>query len=196
MKHILLFILTTTFTVGLCQTPQIDSVAGLYLDSEKPGSSVLIARKGEITYHFAKGISNLELTVPLDTSSTFNIKSLTKQFTATGILMLYTDRKLKLNDPINKYFDGFESTITIHHLLSNSSGLIEMFKIPVVVSDYIKLGCHPNTIISLVQQSPREFEPSEQFSYCSSNYILLGRIIEIASDMSYNKFLTEQVDIK
>src|SRR5205085_4054631 len=104
----------------------VDSLISLQFKQNEPGVSILIAQKGNIFYKKAFGSANVELNVPIQPDMIFRIGSITKQFTAIGILQLVEQGKINLQDSIHKYIPSFPSkgyTITIENLLTHTSGI-------------------------------------------------------------------------
>lgn len=106
----------------------------------------------------------------------FQIASVTKQFTGAIILMLQEEGKLRVDDPIDNYIDiGRSKDITIHHLLTHSSGIPEYFYLLDKSSGNIY---SPEEIVELVEDRELTFKPGSSFNYSNSNYVILGMIIE------------------
>ena len=95
-----------------------------------PGGVFMITKNGKPIYKKAFGKSNLELNTDLSTESVFQLGSITKQFTAISILILEEQGKLKVTDPVSKYVPDYPSgdKITIHHLLTHTSGIRDFTK--------------------------------------------------------------------
>ncbi|HEY8933710.1 MAG TPA: serine hydrolase domain-containing protein, partial [Cyclobacteriaceae bacterium] len=107
-------------------TNSVDSLIATQFRPNEPGISVLIANKNDVVYKKAFGSANIELNVPMQPDMVFRIGSITKQFTAIGILQLIEQRKIFLQDSIQKYIPTFPSkgyTITIENLLTHTSGI-------------------------------------------------------------------------
>lgn len=123
---------------------------------------------------------------PVNAADPFVIGSVTKQFTAVAILKLAEAGKLSVQDPVQKFFPEFKrGDVTLHHLLSHTSGIPD-----IVGSDFFKaIRVRPFTgleplIPEIAKQEP-EFEAGKNWSYSNSNYLLLSRIVEIASGESW-----------
>lgn len=166
------------------------------ISPQEPGVAVLIAQKGKVVYEAAFGSANLELNVPLKPDMVFRIGSVTKQFTAIGILQLVEQGKISLQDSLQQYITNFPpkgAAITIENLLTHTSGL----------TDYTSIDSHdpfierrdftPEFIIDYFKQSPLEFMPGTRYGYSNSNYVLLAYIIEKVTGQSYHHYITEKV---
>ncbi len=150
---------------------------------------VLVAKGDEPLLAEGFGLADREHGVRWTPGTVSDIGSITKQFTAAAILKLQEDKRLSVSDPISRYFDGVpadKSGITLHQLLSHSSGLsdpdIGDFE-PMALADYLKQ----------VFAQPLLFVPGQGYSYSNSNFSLLGAIIEKLSGSSYEAFLRERL---
>lgn len=172
---------------------QIDSVIQKATKGFPAGVSVLIAKNGLPVFEKGYGTASIELGVPMSPEKVFRIGSLSKQFTAVAILKLMEEGKLTLADPLTKYIPDYPmgEKITISHLLSHTSGikeLSEMKDFPIAVDKTSKAA--PLKLIDMFKNQPMSFLPGEKWAYCNSGYILLGYIIEKASGMPYEDYIT------
>jgi CubicO group peptidase (beta-lactamase class C family) len=131
----------------------------------------------------------------LDTNSVFELASVSKQFTAMGILLLAEKRKLKLTDDLQKYFPELPyKGITIHNLLVHNSGLPDYINIMTKHWDHKKVAFNNDAIEMLAQQKPpANFLPGERFQYSNTGYMLLASIIEKVSGKSFKNYMDEAV---
>ena len=105
----------------------VDILVSLQFKTNEPGISILVAKHAQIVYEKAFGSLNVELNVPMQPDLVFRIGSITKQFTAVGILQLVEQGKISLQDSVQRYIADFPSkgyTITIENLLTHTSGII------------------------------------------------------------------------
>ena len=106
---------------------KIDELVSLYSDYEGFNGSILVAHDGKVIYKKGFGLANMEWEIPNQTDTKFMIASITKQFTAMLIMQLVAEGKLDLHKPISTYLPDYPKEngeqITIHHLLTHSSGL-------------------------------------------------------------------------
>lgn len=157
--------------------------------------SILIAREGKVIVSKGYGMANLELDVPNTPQTKFRLGSITKPFTAMAIMLLQERGKLSLQDSICKYLADCPAgwqPITIHHLLSHTSGLAKHDK----AGDYLKTAMMPMTVTQLIdsfKNKPADFKPGEKFDYNNNGYILLGYVIEKVSGQTYEAFLNENI---
>lgn len=158
----------------------------------------LVIHKGEVIH--AKGYGNASSVMPNTVNTHFHVASITKQFTAAAILQLSEKKILNIDGHINSYLPKkYRSQkwggVTIHHLLSHSSGIPDY----AVTRDYyhVKKGfCLGNTIDGMIREAMAkdlEFSPGTKFSYTNLGYTLLGNIIENLTGTSFEKYLKENV---
>ena len=175
---------------------QIDSLVSGQIRSNEPGMAILVARKGKIVYEKAFGNANLELAVPLTTDMVFQIGSITKQFTAVAIMQLAEMGRLSLKDSIQQYLKDYPykgHSITIEHLLTHTSGIRDFQTIDHQGQNVLRWDVTPQQLIDHVRNTTLEFEPGSAYKYTNSGYLLLGRIIEVASGQSYHQYLMQNV---
>jgi CubicO group peptidase (beta-lactamase class C family) len=165
-----------------------------FSDLSGPGGVFMVARNGKPIYQKTIGMANIELKVPLSVGSVFQIGSMTKQFTAVGVMMLVEQGKLTVQDPISKYISDYPNgdSIFIHHLLTHTSGIKDFTKVP-KLKEVSKQDHTPLELIALFRDEPVDFRPGEKFEYNNSGYVLLGYIIEVASGQSYEAFIEENI---
>lgn len=164
----------------------------------KAGFSGTIAAKQNNNILLVKsyGCCQIEDSLPCKDTTIYRIASLSKQFTAAAILQLKEQGLLDLNDPIIKYLPDYPkevaSKVTIHHLLSNSSGIPEYIHNPVPLETILG-GLPLKDLIAQFKDCPLEFEPGEKYNYSNSGFVLLGAIIEKVSGMSYGDYLQKNI---
>jgi len=175
-------------------TEKVDEYLGAATELDRFSGSVLIARGEEIILKQGYGTADREHDVANTPRVKFRLGSVTKQFTAMGILQLYEAGKLELTDSVTDYTSKYEDSrgITIFHLLTHSSGLAE-YTASEGVGTRVKLPTTKKEIIESFWNKEFRFSPGEKFSYCNSNYVLLGHIIEKASGQSYENYIEENI---
>lgn len=167
--------------------------AGLVQDNLISGS-VLIARDGQVLVSKGYGPANREWNIPNTPETKFRLGSVTKQFTAMGILILVHQGKLGLDDTLDKFLPQYPnaSKIKILHLLNHTSGVQSYNRI----KDYglrLKQEMTITEVIDWFKDEPPVGEPGEKFVYSNSGYVLLAAIIEKVSGKSYEEFLKENI---
>lgn len=175
-------------------TAKIDEYMKSAVEVERFSGSILVARDGKTIVSKSYGMANVELDVPNTPKTVFRLASITKQFTATAIMMLQERGKLNINESACKYLADCPvawQTITIRHLLTMTHG------IPGVTG--LELGALRGLPVPWDQwleataKKPLDFTPGEKFKYSNSGYTLLGFIIERVSGKSYGDFLQENI---
>jgi D-alanyl-D-alanine carboxypeptidase len=170
-------------------------VVDAYPDNTAPGAAVLLAKDGQILYRRGIGMANLEHQVPLKPDMPFRLASLTKPLTSTAILMLVESGQLALTDPLNHLLPDYpmdETTITLEHLLTHTSGISEYTELPEWWA-INRQDVSVDQLMDLFKTLPHAFAPGTRWAYCNSGYVLLGAIIEEISGTSYAEFLAEHI---
>lgn len=162
-----------------------------YEQQEYLQGSLLVADKTGILLQQHYGEASKEFSVNITDQTKYQIGSLTKAFTAMAILILHHQEKLNINDSIHPYIPDFPNgdTITIYHCLTCSSGVPDFVSFDQFWEKTMRHTRTLDEVIHSFQDSPLEFEPGSAFSYSTSGYLLLTKIIEIVSQQSYGEFL-------
>lgn len=163
------------------------------LEKEKNFSgALLIIKDGKKIFSKGYGWANKEKKVPFTTSILGSMGSITKAFTAAAIMKLTEQGKLSVNDPLKKFFPNApadKEDITIHQLLTHSSGFHEFLKDD--GGDYEKIEA--NEFLKRAFSEPLTFKPGEKAVYTNVGMSILGIIIEQVSGMSYETFLKQNL---
>ena len=158
--------------------------------------AIAVVIKGEVMFSKNYGMASIEHSVLNTTDTKYKIASLTKQITCMGIMILREKGLLSVSDKLKKFFPDypeFDERITIHHLMTHTSGLCSEFS---VVDPYLILGKRlysHKEVLDLFRDMPMEFQPDQDWSYCYLGYYLLGLIIERVSGKSYIEFLKNNI---
>lgn len=164
-----------------------------YFTSKGFSGQVYISKKGKIVYQNTFGNSNFEAKKATSSEDTYLIGSITKQFTAFSILMLEDRGLLSTKDSIGKYFPKLPkhwSDITIHELLSHSSGIPDFEDLP---NFTIAVPYSANDVVNKIKDDSLPFFQKGKFRYSSISFVLLGGIIEKVSGIKYCDFLTKNI---
>lgn len=175
--------------------PKVDSLLqNVFSDKNGPGGVFMIARGGKPIYQKAFGKANLELNTDLTVENIFQLGSMTKQFTAVAILILQEQGKLGIKDPISRYIPDYPlgNSITIHHLLTHTSGVKDFTKMK-SISQIAEKDLTPKELVDFFKNEPVDFRPGEKFEYNNSGYAILGYIIELVSGKTYQDFIKEHI---
>jgi CubicO group peptidase (beta-lactamase class C family) len=154
--------------------------------------SVVVERKAHVIAERQAGFSDREHGERTTQAAVFYVASVTKSFTAAGILLLRDEGELSLGDAVGKFIPTFpHPEITVRQLLEHTSGLQH----PVFYSDFYELAKRPYTAadaVKLFQDRPVLSSPGTKRRYSDYNYVLLARIIEVASHKTYSQFVSER----
>lgn len=151
---------------------------------------VLVARDGAPLLAEGYGLADRERGLPWTPATVSCTGSITKQFTAAAILKLEEEGRLRVTDPISSYFQDVppdKTGITLHHLLTHSSGLLD----PEEIGDYDPIGREDYVRKVLAQKLA--FPPGKGYEYANANFSLLGAIVERLSGRSYESFVREKL---
>lgn len=157
--------------------------------------SLLVAKNGKIIYEDQIGYANFKRKEPLNDVSTFQLASVSKQFTATAIMLLYEKNQIQLTDTVNKYFPGFPfENVIIRNLLNHTAGLPRYFW---VAEHEWKKSKAPNNseLMALLEttKAQRYFKPGHNFDYSNTGYFVLASIVEKVSGTSFSAFVKKNI---
>ena len=176
---------------------QIDQLISRYTEYGMFNGSALVAENGAPIFKKGFGMANMEWDIPNAPDTKHRLGSVTKQFTAVLILQLVEQGKLDLHAPITKYLPNYPETagdkITIHHLLTHTSGIPSYTDFPNFFNETSRDYYSPADFVKLFCYLPLEFMPGEKFAYCNSGYFLLGYIIEKVTGKTYATCLRENI---
>ncbi|MGV3589500.1 MAG: serine hydrolase domain-containing protein [Adhaeribacter sp.] len=156
--------------------------------------NVLVAKSGKVVYQKAFGYRNYTTKEPLNNNSVFELASISKQFTAMGILLLVEKSKLKLSDTLRKFFPELSyPNITIQHLLTHTSGLpdyMDMLK----TWPTNQFASNQDVLAFLVKTKPTSFfKPGEKWKYSNTGFVLLASIIEKVSGQLFPEYMNKNI---
>ena len=174
---------------------KIDSlILNVLKDKAGPGGVFMVAKNGKPLYNKAFGKANVELDVNLTNENVFQLGSITKQFTAIAILMLEEQGKLNVQHAVSKYDPDYPAgdSITIHHLLTHTSGIKDFTKMK-SLRDIAQKEMTPKMLVDFFKNEPIDFKPGEKFEYNNSGYVLLGYIIELVSGETYEDYIKKHI---
>src|SRR4051794_15555053 len=159
-----------------------------------PSASIAVVRDGKLAYANAYGLATLEPKTPATPAMRYSIGSISKQFTATAILMLAEEGKLSLNDKVVRWLPELTRAkdVTIRQLLSMTSGYQDFWP-----QDYVMPGMlEPATAQQIADtwaKKPLDFEPGTRWQYSNTNYAIAGMIAERAAGMPLVDVLRQRV---
>jgi D-alanyl-D-alanine carboxypeptidase len=171
---------------------RLDAVLGRIYRPGEPGASVRVERRGITLLRKSYGLANLDWAIPVEPTTRFRLGSISKQFTAFGILLLCQDGLVDLKDPISKHLPESNIDATIEHLLTHTSGLPALGTLR-GYDAWSRLEIRPSAIVSVAEVAPREFSPGTEWGYSDVGYILLGLLIERVSGQTYEDYIGERI---
>ncbi len=159
-----------------------------------PSASIAIVQNGAIAYLQAYGTGRIDPHMPALPSMRYSIGSISKQFTATAVLLLAEQGKLSLDDPVSRFVPNLTrgNEVTIRELLSHTSGYRDYWP-----QDYVPpFMLQPITADKILDQwarKPLDFDPGTEWQYSNTNFVIAGLIVEKASGEPLLQFLTEHI---
>lgn len=157
-----------------------------------PGVSLVVIKSNKVIKSSNYGLANVELAVPVNERTSFEIASMTKQFTAAALLLLVEEGRVSLEDRITKYVDGLPETwhdIRVHQLLDHTSGLKDDWDAD---NDFFLTKNSNDAFLTALKAAPLKFKTGERYGY-SCGPFLAGMIIEKISGKSYAQFMQERI---
>ena len=192
----LVMIVFTSMAFAQDKAKQIDELMRRYVDNGQFNGTVLAEDNGKVIFKKGYGLANMEWDTPNKPDTKFRLGSLTKQFTSMLIMQLVEQGKLKLEGKITDYLTDYPKAagdkITIHHLLTHTSGIPNYTDLP-DYRTYERTRFKPADLIKKFSELPLTFEPGSAFAYSNSGYVLLGAIIEKVTGKPYEKVLQENI---
>ena len=173
----------------------IDAAAQKVLaDTGVPSATVGVVIGSKIVLTTAYGDARLSPKLPATATMAYPIGSISKQFTATAILLLAEDGKLSLDDTVSKFFPELTRAkeITLRELLSHTSGYEDYAPQDYTIPLWTRAG-NPVDLVHLWAEKPLDFEPGTQWQYSNTNFVLAALIVQKVSGMPFAQFITTRV---
>lgn len=176
---------------------RVGQMIRVYDGSDRPGGVVAVVRDGEPAFVRTFGMANLTHGVPWERGTISNIGSVTKQFTAMGLLLLQADGKLSLDDDIREHvpeLPDFGTPVTLRHFLNHTSGYREIYNL-LPMTGYNGEDAFPREkAIQVVQRQPDlQSPPNTEWNYNNTGFILLSLVVERVSGRSFADYMRERV---
>src|SRR5947209_6073540 len=171
---------------------RVDQIAREVLASTGvPSASIAIVKDGQIVYLQAYGEAKLEPRTPARPEMHYSIGSISKQFTATAILMLAEQGKLSLEDPVARFVPNLTraNEVTIRELLSHTSGYQDYWPQD-YAPPFMQHDISADQILDRWARKPLDFDPGTKWQYSNTNYVIAGIIVEKASGVPLFDFLS------
>jgi CubicO group peptidase (beta-lactamase class C family) len=174
---------------------RVDRIAnGILEQTGVPSASIAVVQHGKLAYAQAYGKARLDPLVPATADMRYSIGSISKQFTATAILMLQEEGKLSLDDPVGKYVPGLTrgDEVTIRQILSHTAGYQDYWPEDYVMTPMLK-PITEKQILETWAKKPLDFEPGTQWQYSNTGYVVAGAIVEKVSGQPVFDFITQRI---
>ena len=194
-----LLLLASTLSASAHMTPvlrsMIDAAANKVLaDTGVPSAAVGIVIDGKIVLTTAYGDARLSPPLKATGAMAYPVGSISKQFTASAILLLQQDGKLSLDDTVSKFYPELTraNEVTIRELLSHTSGYEDYAPQDYTIPEWTK-PTRPIDVVHTWAEKPLDFDPGTQWQYSNTNFVLAALIVEKASGMLFAEFLKTRV---
>src|SRR5438105_851719 len=176
-------------------TAAIDKAVGdLLTKSGAPSASIAVVKDGKIVYEHAYGMARLDPATPATSQMRYSIGSISKQFTASAILMLAEEGKLSLDDKVARWLPDLTraNEVSVRQILSMTSGYQDFWP-----QDYVMpIMMEPATAQKIMNgwaRKPLDFDPGTNWQYSNTNYVIAGEIVEKASGMPLLDLLQKRI---
>ena len=193
--------------VGLAaDTPRAVATAAVFeglVRGDEPGLAVLVRQDGKTVFERGYGVRELRARERIDPGTAFRLASVTKQLTATAVMLLVRDGKLRYDDAFADLvpsFPAYGQGVTIRHLLTHTSGLpdyedlmaaAEQGRSPIWTA---VRQIHDDEVLALLRGAKQgRFAPGTRWAYSNSGYVVLGLIVARVSGKPFGEFLNERV---
>ena len=176
----------------------VDRVFAALSNTDRPGCALGVGRNGRLIYEHGYGMANLETATPINPTSIFHVASVSKQFTATAIMLLARDGKLTVDDNIRKYvpeIPDYGTPITIRHLLTHTSGLRDQWSLLQLARGRFEENriTEADVLDIVPRQKMLNFTPGAEYAYSNTGFTLLAVIVKRVSGKSLREFADERI---
>lgn len=159
--------------------------------------AVLVAKGGEVIFKQGCGMANREWGVPNRPDTKFRLGSITKQFTSAVVLQLVDEGRIDIGGRLIDYLPDYRADtgkrVTIHHLLTHTSGIPSYTGLPRFFEDISRRAYSPADFVAEFCSGDLEFEPGASYRYNNSGYFLLGAVIEAVTGQPYHQVVRERI---
>lgn len=195
------FILYCNFTlfgqINPDQTKKIDALFTEWNTPNHPGGAIGVMQDGKIIYSKAFGLASLEYLVPNTTGTLFNVASVSKQFTAMGIVLLELQGKLSMDDPVSKHLPDLPeiaNKVTIRHMLHHTSGFRSLHALLGMAGwRGDDMRTNEDLYRFMLHQKDLNFEPGEEYLYCNTGFMLAADIIEKVTGEEFTAWTKKEI---
>ena len=179
------------------KTQQIEALVDQYAQHQVFSGAVLVANQGKIIYQAGHGLANREWNLKNSTDVKFGLGSISKSVTATLIMMMVESNELALSNTLEQYLPEFPkqiaSKVTIHHLLSHTSGIPNYFRIDGWFTGDFRREVTDEEFVKVIANLGIDFEPGTRYMYSNSGYYLLTKVVESVAKKPFAEVLQERI---
>ena len=198
-RSVVIFVVLSSF-LSLAQTSDkaaaIDRVLSTYAANGDFNGSALVAWQGKVVFEKGYGMANFEWKVANAPDTKFRLGSITKQFTSMLVMQQVAEGKIKLDGKLSDYLPYYRKDtgekVTIHQLLTHTSG-IPSYTERADFAEFRQKSFTPEEFVKKFCSGDLQFEPGSKFHYDNSGYFLLGAILEKVTGKSYEELLQERI---
>jgi CubicO group peptidase (beta-lactamase class C family) len=200
-RVLLTLVLASTFcAAAAAQTPapaespaaRVDKIFAQWDRPDTPGCALAVLKDGRVAYERGYGSASLQLGVPVGAASVFNVGSISKQFTATAVLMLAQQGKLSLDDDVRKHVPevpDFGTPVTLRHLLHHTSGIRDFLEMLEMAGHRTGDIVTEKDVLEMVaRQRTLNHRPGEEWLYTNTGYVLLALVVRRVSGQPLREF--------
>ncbi|GGI57816.1 serine hydrolase domain-containing protein [Winogradskyella haliclonae] len=178
------------------QSQRLDSLFTALYAKKMFNGNVLVANKGEVIFKKSYGYADESTKRKINNETIFELASVSKQFTAMGIVTLQKSGRLEYSDKVSKHIPelAFYGDVTVRNLLNHTGGLPDYMGLFQEKWDKSKFATNQDIVKLLAEHKPKaNFQPGDKFEYSNTGYALLASIIEKASGKSFTEHLKETI---
>ncbi len=171
----------------------VDAYVGERIGPGDPGIAVSVVGPRGVVFEKSYGMANVEESIPIGLDTPFNLASVSKQFTAMAVMILYEEGELTPDDLISDVFPEALpewSTITVHHLLTHQSGFSDYVNDQPISASF---GWTNEDVLAYLIDTPLEFAPGDRFEYSNSGYVMLALLVERVAEQPFETFIHERI---
>lgn len=171
----------------------VDSVVG---SGSVPGCSAAVGHEGQVVWQGVRGVAVVEPSTPLTADTTFDIGSVSKQFTALAVAILADQGRLKLDDLVSKHLNGYPSwadEVTLSQLIHHTSGIPDVDGLAVAAGISSEMELNFDDLLQVIKEEATvlDFEPGSQWAYSSTSYLLLAAVVEEVTRQPLAEYLQQ-----
>ncbi|MED1943985.1 MULTISPECIES: serine hydrolase [Brevibacillus] len=187
--------MTLRANVSDARCRRLDELFSTIAEQNNWSGNILILEEGKPFYQNSIGMANLETAERLSPHSVFELASVSKAFTAMGIMILQEQGKLDYADKVDSFFPDFPyDDISVENLLVHTSGLPDYMELFSQYWDKTQIATNQDILEQLIMHRPNVlFLPNEKYEYSNTGYALLASIVEHVADTPFADFLQQHI---